>query len=509
MLKSAVTLIICLLICSVASGYQIPEQPNTFCESLNKLSKKEDSFYVVQGSVINHFVNGFEFKISELFNSNNAFKDSINIHLNPGKPAPEVLYDTINPNDQIILVVQNVAQSQFNNDSLDLKQEFFIPNDGMFILKVNEGKVVGEFSQDYKELLVREFRSYIKNGDYSEDCPTTINPGVEKSIVRLTHFFITLIAILILLNIWWVYYNARIQKFDLKTRDYGVIALAIALGIWSLISFIVYLNPNISNETTTFLSIVNNGVFLIAVTYFDHGIKWLSSKSKKRGLIISIALLTLIIYFSSLLMHDISLEIELGYSISMLIILMGALFYSFYARSLYMIAFISLLVICVVIVGQIIAIFELGDQGNYYFLDEVTFLSSYSLLSTLIISLAFSWIIEKSTLIPYSEKIYAEIKDKEFIEGLKNIYPQSTDKLKEELRKSIVDRNNTEKILTVLISIFKEKGKIDKINASIIQSSKFHTWKLNKNTNTVSEEESELQISKIQKSTLELIEDIE
>lgn len=247
---------------------------------------------------------------------------------------------------------------------------------------------------------------------------------------------------------------------------------------------------------------------MISITYFDHGINWFKEPRKKRIAILGIAFLTIIIYSISLWFPPKIAElIELGYSLIMLITLMGGLFISFFLRKLYFISFISLLVISVVMIGQILSILNSGNEGEYFYMDEIAFLASYSLLSTLIISLAFSWIIEKATLIPYTREILDEIEETAFVNQLLGLHQEDPEALKTSIRNALINKNKIDEVLTFLIKFSSTDKYSDMLKTAIIRKSEFLSLKLNLQNGIITNEDFNKQTSQIQHVILDLIDE--
>ena len=296
-----------------------------------------------------------------------------------------------------------------------------------------------------------------------------------NTIRYYSHVNITFFSILILLNIWLIYYEKRLDQKEIR-RDTGLMYLILALFTWCIINVFRAIFPELiaSNQLSIveyFLSSTNNAFFLISILYFEHGIIWFKKEHRLPVaqkfiwlLSASILLLEFILFFCNKI--EVGNGVDLSYSCITLLCIMGVLFLSFFNRKLILVAFISLAAVSFVLIGQIIIYFDRNHQNPDAIIKTVTFISSYSIFSTLFIALGFSWVIEifKSFIKEQSAlaKFNIEIRVNKFWEN----YSHDKLILKEKLVENVRE-NDFDFVLGILNKYWHEKLKDDPENLNI------------------------------------------
>ena len=296
-----------------------------------------------------------------------------------------------------------------------------------------------------------------------------------NTIRYYSHVNITFFSILILLNIWIIYYEKRLDQKEIR-RDTGLMYLMLALFTWCIINVFRAIFPELiaSNQLSVveyFLSSTNNAFFLISILYFEHGIQWFKKEdrlpiSQKFIWLLSaiILLLEFILFFCNKI--ELGNGVDLAYSCMTLLCIMGVLFLSFFNRKLILVAFISLAAVSFVLIGQIIIYFDRNHQNPDAIIKTVTFISSYSIFSTLFIALGFSWVIEifKSFIKEQSAlaKFNIEIRVNKFWEN----YSHDQLILKEKLSENVRE-NDFDIVLGILNKFWSKKLKDDPENVNI------------------------------------------
>ncbi len=344
----------------------------------------------------------------------------------------------------------------------------------------------------------------------------------------LTHIIISILSIFILLNIWGSYYDQKIRRINNENRDYGVILFVAALFIWGLIAVINLSTINVKVKESTeyaiknllnnFLSLINNALFLSAITYFDHGVEWANKSIRRRNIFIFISIFTFLLFMVIVILtylnkFDACQIIDLIYTSLVFIVLMGVLYNSFSKRKLHGVAFVSLFVMVLAIIGQVFTALKIEDITalkieNAKEIGNTIFLASFAMMSSIFINLTYSWILEKATSLPYSDEILLEIVGKNQILELINQYENGkVEELKNNLKIEIT-KNNIEKVLQTLLIIFEKKGEKEDLNTVILLHSRLNEIEMRSAKGVVGLEEVQLEISKIKDATLKLIDKI-
>ncbi|MFM9950535.1 MAG: hypothetical protein ACKV1O_21540 [Saprospiraceae bacterium] len=211
----------------------------------------------------------------------------------------------------------------------------------------------------------------------------------------IIHISVSLLTALFLIYIW--YYNLKFSKERIlkKSPDLGLIFLSLALTIWGFAG-ICRLVFNFQGIQIKLLSSLNNGLFLLAIPYFEHGFKFFKNKQIKKRWNISV----IIVAFTALLLIGldvhynqlISTLIDSVFSIITLLVLGFSLFLTFQKRNLLWVAILTVFVISLQLfptVGYLMNPFEIDLKFPL-----VLYLVSSIALNILFIALAFSWLLE-------------------------------------------------------------------------------------------------------------------
>lgn len=236
-----------IFLISILSGFShiiacnCPDQYFNFCETINGQSIEKEPDLIALIQVLERFEHGIKSKI--LVSYPEKLNDTIIIWGNPRNLCRTETNRWIS-NDSLVVLLEEIRYHDGNQTdwaALENQGDYYLPSCGTFYLEIQDGYATGNIDGHKDQFPVTELEQLIKDNQIEKLCVFEAPIKVEKTIVRLTHFLITVLAVLILLNIWLVYYNEKLQKFDQKNKDYGLIALAIALTLWSLISLIAYL----------------------------------------------------------------------------------------------------------------------------------------------------------------------------------------------------------------------------------------------------------------------------
>lgn len=330
---------------------------------------------------------------------------------------------------------------------------------------------------------------------------------MASQTILLINGIISVISIFFILNIFWFY---RVKKRDGKLngeKDFGLIWLAIGFFFWTLTGIVSKAYPG-QEYLISFLSLANNGVFICSFTFFDHGIDSLNKKFEKRKFFLTTAILTLLLIGINLFLigtgaqnlKDVANIFELIYSGIMLAMFAGILFNSFFIRKLYGIAFASLLVLFLVLFIQILGLLPNQITVDPSFANAI-YIASHSLLLTIVISLSFSWVIEK---IEENYDTDLNIKGKRIV----NKFIDELGRLRDFLKDKIAD-NQIELVLLALKEYYKEKFDKDNLNTIILKMSDFYRVENQLRNGITSQNEASIELNVIKSTLLGLIDKIE
>lgn len=188
---------------------------------------------------------------------------------------------------------------------------------------------------------------------------------MKIDIVSFTHLLISVLAIIILLDIWFYYWRREARSGDKENMDWALIFFSSALGLWALQDLFILIIRNSSSPSSplerfigTTASTLNNGAFLLSFCYFQHApdaFKGPGNRTRFRSIVIPLTILInlllwcLIIfeyYFAAALIDAIYTGITLS-------ILGGLLVTTFWRRDFFGIGLIGPIVIYLAIYGQV------------------------------------------------------------------------------------------------------------------------------------------------------------
>lgn len=235
---------------------------------------------------------------------------------------------------------------------------------------------------------------------------------------KWAQMIITGFAGLVMLMFWF-----HVRHLDRKGRDQGILYLGLGLMIWALLYGLELTFParNLVEEGTgpamfdrflrRILSVMNSGLFLLTLPFFDHGFRRLHERlrgfhnpAKWRGLILTAASITLVLTFVSYwLFNDPQDEWIAGlpdslFSLVAIAALAYAMFVSFWERGLPSLSALTALVLLALLSVQVLNSVQQAGIGNGQSWQEVFLLlrmTSHSLLAMLFFALAFTWIAER------------------------------------------------------------------------------------------------------------------
>lgn len=319
-----------------------------------------------------------------------------------------------------------------------------------------------------------------------------------QQLLATINGIISVYSIVLILNIYWLY-NAKKAKGKINgEKDYGLVWLAVAFFSWTLTG-IISINFPSQYSIVSFLSIGNNGIFICAFAFFDHGIDALTKSSHRNKFFLTAASITALIICLNLFLigaghRQYADYIEAIFSTLTLTGFAGILFNSFYARKIYGIAFVSLSIVCLVIFSQLASL--IGLTGNPVLKSAID-IASQSLLQTIVISLSFSWIIEK---IEEKYDTDTNIKGRKIVEEFsKNI---------EGFQNFLRDRISSNELELALLSLkeyYKEKFDKDNLNTIILKMSDFYRIENQLRNGIINKNESSIEMNVIKSVLLELI----
>lgn len=342
---------------------------------------------------------------------------------------------------------------------------------------------------------------------------------MENTIQYASHIITTVLAVGILINIWW-FYNKQKAKLNIEEKkDYGIVLLSIAMLIWALISALRLVTQHATDEVQKqiefvikFLSVVNNGLFLAALTYFEHGIEWVNMPERRKRAFLFIGIFSLFMYISIALLFAFDVPIEKGsrilfadllefiYSFFVAAILLLVLALSFYHRKLYLISLIVVLSNTLLIAEQLlITLFDKSD--DFKMLRAILFQSSYSLMLATFISLGFSWIVEKFTVLPYINEYLPLLRIREIIENNKG----KPEQIKTILRDKTTN-NELDDSLALLEEWFLMYNEMDNANQARLIRGRWNKLKSDKQKGLLTDEQERIETNKIRSSVNEVIE---
>lgn len=331
-------------------------------------------------------------------------------------------------------------------------------------------------------------------------------------IIPLANGLISALSIFFILNIFWFYHKKQTSGEISGEKDYGLIWLAVGFLCWTLTGLIdsaypADAHPN-SEYLIIFLSIINNGIFICSFTFFDHGIDSLNKKIEKRQYFAITAAVTLILIAvifllmgtenSTLLMT--AKYLELIYSGITLTMFAGILFNSFFIRKLYGIAFAAILVIFLLLFIQMAEVLDDLITARYHGFIGSIYIASHSLLLTIVISLSFSWVIEK---IEETHDADLNIKGKKVVDK----YGHNTVRLKEFLLNQFAE-NQIKFVFLVLMEYYKRNPNHNKQKTIILNFSTFSRIEDELRNGLITQSEYNNELNIIKNTLIDLINDI-
>lgn len=234
----------------------------------------------------------------------------------------------------------------------------------------------------------------------------------------LSHISISLIGGILLLAIWYNIRKRFIQLLeeneDEKRIDKGLLFLSLALFVWASSGCWMFFYQGTSFSATigytvglNLFSVLNNVFLLLAISYFYYAPKFIY-RNKKNVLIL--IFVTIIVSGSTVLLSNfdnvqstikMSALPDLILSVFISILLMISLYQTFVKRGLVIIAFISIIVICLMFVSQLPEMFNDFNDG---FINNLIKLVSKVSLITLFMVLATAWVIRLANM-PKSNEV--------------------------------------------------------------------------------------------------------
>lgn len=224
----------------------------------------------------------------------------------------------------------------------------------------------------------------------------------------LANFFISLIGASLLLAIFYNIRKRFSEKLSTDERmfrvDNGLLFLGLAVSTWMLSAMWTHLDigPPIASLGTIVISILNNLCLLIAISYFQHAPSFIYNKKNNLRIIIFIALAVAVItYLMSVLLSDRINGIYLEYIPDLLLsalvsyLLAVSLFKTFINRDLKWVAYISILVIAIMMVSQFPEMWSSSQNGFHSLLIKLV---GKTALIFIFLVLATSWVIELASL---------------------------------------------------------------------------------------------------------------
>jgi|GEM_PF-4034175 len=223
---------------------------------------------------------------------------------------------------------------------------------------------------------------------------------------------------LVMLMFWF-----HVRHLDRKGRDQGILYLGLGLMIWALLYGLELTFPTravVDGEAgpamfdrflRRILSVMNSGLFLLTLPFFDHGFQRLHERlrgfhepAKWRGLVLTAAAITLVLtFFSYWMFNDPQDEWIAGlpdslFSLVAIAALAYAMFVSFWERGLPSLSGLTALVLLALLSVQVLNLVqEAGGKDGTAWMEVFLLLrmTSHSLLAMLFFALAFTWIAER------------------------------------------------------------------------------------------------------------------
>jgi len=234
----------------------------------------------------------------------------------------------------------------------------------------------------------------------------------QHAFYLVSEIFISLIGGVLLLAIWMAvqrqFKNQFIHEITVKRVDKGLLYLSLSLFVWSFSGVITFFNMEYTINNWLILLSQNvfsifNSLFLILTLFFlDHAPEYLYNNKKNVGkVIISLVALSLLSFVLALTFNDTVSTYGVRYSAIPDLVLSAilswflgtALFKTFKARQMVVVAYIALCSIVLIFISQVPQVFHI--ESFLFYIDLIKIISKTGLISIFLV-LGTSWVIELS-----------------------------------------------------------------------------------------------------------------
>lgn len=216
-----------------------------------------------------------------------------------------------------------------------------------------------------------------------------------KELSNLTHGITSLAGVFFLFVIWFCYYFRRVsQRKSFIQLDWGLPLLALAYMVWALGSFYAFFQaPNTIPVIQKLISTLNNALFLCSFSYFKHGFQLIAKLGRFKWMLFVFLIsstLFVIFIFENRFHPDVIFWLDFLFSGLTLTFLACLLALAFQNRGMSGLSVISIIAVFIELQAQ----YEMGKPNWDRFSTAVMFLVGHTMMLVILISLAFTWIIE-------------------------------------------------------------------------------------------------------------------